>query len=69
MAFYAFALEPPLPRTEFAACSSGDDGEACGDGLITEFELVVSDALMAFPEAYRAVVEGVRRWREKLKAP
>ena len=69
MAFYAFALEPPLPRTEFIACSSENVGEACSDGLITEFELVIADALMAFPEAYRAVVENVRRWRDKLKAP
>ena len=64
MAFYAFALEPPLPRTDFAVAAEPE-----AEIQVSDFELVVANALMQFPEAYRAVVEEIRRWREKLRSP
>jgi hypothetical protein len=66
MAFYAFALEPPLPRTEFVDVPE-DEGGGCGDGSMSVFERAVVNVLMAFPDAYRAVAEEVNRLREKLR--
>jgi hypothetical protein len=66
-AFYAFALEAPEPRTVFELVASEKEEEPVEDA--GEFESVIVDALIVFPEAYRVVVEAVRRWREKLRSP
>lgn len=62
MAFYAFAPDPPPPRTTFQSPSVQQ--EPCEDCVVTEFELLVANVLMSFPEAYRAVVAELRRVRE-----
>ena len=68
MAFYAFALEPPLPRTVFAEVPE-QQAEAGGEGEMSVFERAVVNVLMAFPEAYQAVAEEVNKLRENLRSP
>ena len=63
MAFYAFLPEPPLPRTEFKETEPTKSeelktGEA-GDPRV--FEQAMVNVLTRFPEAYRAVMEEMRR--------
>ena len=68
MAFYAFALEPPLPRTEFVDVVPEHEDGGCGDGSMSVFERAVVNVLMGFPDAYRAVADEVNRLREKLRS-
>ena len=62
MAFYAFVLEPPLPRTQFDT-EPADDAEA----PMSDFDQALTKVLLLFPEAYRAVVEEIRRLRAERK--
>jgi hypothetical protein len=69
-AFYAFALEAPEPRTIFELdCPDEEEVREITLEDQLEFEGVIADALMVFPEAYRAVVEAICRWRDKLRSP
>jgi hypothetical protein len=68
MAFYAFVTEPPLPRTQFdvQADVQADDEEA----PLSDFDQALMNVLLLFPEAYRAVVEEMRRIRgERKRSP
>ena len=57
MAFYAFMTEPPEPRTKFET-KEDTKAEAVAPG---SFERALMDVLIRYPEAYRAVVDEMRR--------
>ena len=62
MAFYAFVTEPPVPRTQFE--TEPNETEAAEPNVL---ERAMVNVLSRFPEAYRAVVEEIRRLREERK--
>ena len=62
MAFYAFVTEPPVPRTQFE--TQPNETEAAEPNVL---EHAMVNVLARFPEAYRAVVEEIRRLREERK--
>ena len=64
MAFYAFVLEPPLPRTQFDMQATQADAE---EAPLSDFDQALMNVLLLFPEAYRAIVEEMRRLRAERK--
>ena len=58
MAFYAFLPEPPMPRTEFKDIEPTKSDESEG---ARGFEQAMVNVLTRFPDAYRAVMEEMRR--------
>lgn len=69
MAFYAFVLEPPAPRTEFRD-TEPTKSEETEDVRARAFEQAMVNVLIRFPEAYRAVLEDMRRLQvEEKKSP
>ena len=56
MAFYAFVLQPPAPRTEFVE-TEPTKSERIEDVRARVFEQAMVNALIRLPEAYRAVLE------------
>ena len=57
MAFYAFMSEPPEPRTRFET-KEETKTEAVAP---SSFEQAMVNVLVRYPEAYRAVVDEMRR--------
>ena len=62
MAFYAFVHEPPVPRTQFET-----EPKKTEDVPASSFEQAMTNVLIRFPEAYRAVVVEMRRLHEEEK--
>ena len=62
MAFYAFVQEPPVPRTQF-----NSDEKQTEDVPARSFEQAMTNVLIRFPEAYRAVVDEMRRLDDEEK--
>ena len=65
MAFYAFLPEPPAPRTEFKDIQPTKSDESAED--TRAFEQAMVNVLTRFPDAYRAVMEEMRRLDDEAK--